>query len=196
MDEIPGSDKAFAELQEIYAAICETPFGLSKKLHTPLPPISGQLEASPYKYSIYAGGQKEKETTITAATRWILSYRSDCPLNRLMAMVSGAETTQADDMKQSLIDHITMVILLKRFPALIGLLQDLRYEVEFLNLDDLGGLEVVLLKTSIETFLPPDDFILQVTQLSGIPAFQEIIDREAINKIPDPLKSELEDSID
>ncbi|MGD2030693.1 MAG: hypothetical protein PVG86_12240, partial [Desulfobacterales bacterium] len=42
MEEISGSDKAFAELQEKYAAICEKPFGLPKKLKTPLPPISNK----------------------------------------------------------------------------------------------------------------------------------------------------------
>jgi len=34
---------------------------------------------------------------------------------------------------------------------------------------------------------------LQVTQLSGIAAFQEIIDREAIEQIPDLLKDSLRD---
>jgi len=54
---------------------------------------------------------------------------------------------------------------------------------------------VVILKASIESFLPPDDFILQITQLSGIPAFQEIIDRDAVEKIPDPLRETLQQAI-
>jgi hypothetical protein len=65
--------------------------------------------------------------------------------------------------------------------------------VETRELADLGGLPVVTLKIPLETFLPPDDFILQITQLSGIPAFQEIINSEAIEKIPDPLQKTLRD---
>jgi len=195
MEEISGSDKAFAELQEQYAAICEKPFGLPKKLKTPLPPISNKLEAIPFRYSLYIGDSPKKATNITAANRWILSYRSECSYNRLKAMVMGTEKRQPDDMKQSLIEHLTMVILLKHFKDLIQLFQDLRYEVAIQKLEELGGLPVVILKASIESFLPPDDFILQVTQLSGIPAFQEIIDRDAVEKIPDPLRESLQQAI-
>lgn len=191
VDEITGSDKAFAELQKTYAAVCEKPFGLPKKLPAPLAPISGQLDATPFKYTVYPGESKDKATTITAAARWILSYRSECPYNRLKAMISGAENRQADDMKQSLIDHLALVVFLKKFPALKQLLNDLRYGVEVVTLEDLGGLPVVTLSASIDTFLPSNDFILQVTQLSGIPAFQEIVDLEAIENLPDPLKNEL-----
>jgi hypothetical protein len=98
-------------------------------------------------------------------------------------------------MKQALIDHLTIVVFLRRFPALTQLFEDLRYEVETKKLSDLGGLPVVILKAPIETFLPPDDFIQQVTQLSGIPAFQEIVDLEAVESLPDPLKESLTDAL-
>jgi hypothetical protein len=195
MQEVPGADKAFAELQEQYAAVCAKPFDLPKKLRPPLPPISNQLEGTPFRYSLHFGDAQEKETNITSPTRWILSYRSECPLSRLNAMLSGKESRQADDMKQALIDHLAIVVFLKRFPALMQLFEDLRYEVETKKLPDLGGLPVVILKAPIETFLPPDDFIQEVTQLSGIPAFQEIVDLKAVESIPDPLKESLKDSL-
>ncbi len=193
MQEVPGADKAFAELQEQYAAVCAKPFDLPKKLRPPLPPISNQLEGTPLRYSLHIGDSQDKGTNITSPTRWILSYKGECPLNRLKAMLSGAETRQADDIKQALIDHLAIVVFLKYFPGLTQLFQDLRYEVETRKLSDLGGLPVVVLKAPIETFLPPDDFIQQVTQLSGIPAFQEIVDLEGLENIPDPLKESLRD---
>ncbi len=195
MSDVPGSDKAFAELQEQYAAICEKPFGLPKKLKPPLPPISSQLDAAPFIYSLYIADSKEKATSITAATRWILSYQSECPYNRLKAMVTGTETRQPDDMIQSLISYLTLGLMLKNFPSLKQLLQDLRYEVEIQQLEELGGLPVVLLKAPVECFLPPDDFILQITQLSGISAFQEIVDLDAVENIPDPLKDVLKGAV-
>jgi len=60
---------------------------------------------------------------------------------------------------------------------------------------DLGNLPVVVLKAPVQTFLPPDDFILQVTQLSGIPAFQEIVDLETVENILDSLKETLKNLI-
>lgn len=110
-------------------------------------------------------------------------------------MLSGKETRQADDMRQALITHLAVVVYLKYFPALTQLLLDLRYEVEIRELSDLGGLPVVLLSAPVSTFFPPDQFILQITQLSGIPAFQEIVDMEAVENIPDPLKESLKKSL-
>jgi hypothetical protein len=71
------------------------------------------------------------------------------------------------------------------------LFEDLRYPVKTRGLGDLGGLPVVVVNASLETFLPPDDFIFQITQLSGIAAFQEIINSEAVEKIPDNPKGAL-----
>lgn len=192
MEDVPGSDKAFAKLQEKYAAVCEKPFGLPKKLQTPLGPIINQIDAAPYRYPLYIDGDREKPTSVIAPTRWVLSYQSDCPYDRLREMVSGAVTRQPEEMKQSLIKHLTMVLLLEQFKEITRLLTDLRYEVEVAKTDDLGGLPVAILKAPIESFLPSDDFIRNVTQLSGVPAFQEIVDFEAVENMPDPLKSDLQ----
>jgi len=195
MDDVPGSDKAFAKLQEQFAAICEKPFKLSRKLQTPLPPISKQLIAVPFEYSLFMGDSKDKATRITAASRWVLSYQSECPYSRLKAMIAGTESRQADDIKQSLVEHLTMATLLEDFTDLVELLKDLRYEVEIQKLKELGGLPIVILKAPLQSFLPSDDFVQNVTQLSGIPAFQELVDLDAVENMPDPLKESLQAAI-
>jgi len=194
MEEAPGSEKAFAELQERYAP-CAQLFDLPKKLQAPLLPISSQLEGTALQYTLSIVSGQEKGTSITCSTKWVLSYQGECPLARLQAMLSGKETRQADDMRQALITHLAVVVYLKYFPALTQLLQDLRYEVEIRELPDLGGLPVAVLSAPVSTFLPPDEFIHQITQLSGIPAFQEIVDMEAVENIPDPLKESLKKSL-
>lgn len=192
MEDVPVSDKAFADLQERYAAVCEKPFGLPRKLQTPLAPIATQLDASPFQYSLAIPGEA-KPIVVSSPTRWVLSYRGECPLSRLRSMVAGTETRVPDEMRQGLVNHIAPVVFLKYFPAVGQLLSDLRYRVEVETLPDLGGLPVVIITAPLSTFLPANDFILQVTQLSGIAAFQEIIDREAIDRIPDLLKDSLRD---
>lgn len=191
-EDIPGSDKAFASLQEKYAALCENPFGLPKKLPHPLPPISSQLEATPFEYPLYFENSKDKPIRVTSPTKWIISYGGGCPLSRLRAMVAGTEPRQIEDMRQAIINHLTLGLFFQNFPALGQLIADLRYEVEIKKLTDLGDLPVVVFKAPVQTFLPPDDFILQITQLSGIAAFQEIIDLEALESIPDPYKDMLQ----
>lgn len=196
MEEVPRSEKAFADLQDLFGTVCEKPFGLPRKLQPPLPPISNQLEMTPFQYPLHIIGSGDKTIHVTSPTRWILSYRSECSINRLKAMVSGTEPRQTDEMRQALINHLSLVVLLRHVPTLTQLLEDLRYQVEIRELKELGNLPVVVLKSPVQTFLPPDDFILQVTQLSGVPAFQEIIDLEAVENISDSLKETLRRLID
>lgn len=196
-DEVPGSEKVFAELAEMYAAVCEQPFGLPKKLSAPLPPISNKIDGTSYQYSLNTGSGTEKITKITCPTRWILSYQSKTSLGRVRKMLAGDdETPQPDEIRQTIIDHLVMVLFLKRFPALRQLLEDLRYTVEVMHLADLGGLPVIILQAPVVSFLPPDDFINNVTMMSGIQEFKELVDLEALNNIPDPLQDVLKSAIE
>ncbi len=189
---MPGADRFFAQLQERYAAVCEKPFGLPKRIHPPLGELSGQMEGSPYKYAIQID---RKDTKVHSPSKWIVSFRTECSLDRLSSMMAGAESRQPEAIKQTLISHLLLVIILEQSKELSALLQDLRYEIEFKKLQEFGGLSVVLLKAPIETFLPPDDFITHITQLSGVPAFQELIDLDSITRINDPLIQSLKNSV-
>jgi len=86
---------------------------------------------------------------------------------------------------------MTLVIFLKNFPALTSLLEDLRYRVEIVELEQFGNLPAVLITAPLDTFLPNNSFVQEVTQLSGIPAFQEIIDLDAVDNFPDTMKDRL-----
>lgn len=193
--EIHGSDKAFAELQERFNTICEVPFQLPKKLQTPLPSISNVLECTPLQYKLDMDGDSSKSVTITSPTRFLISYQSECPLERLRGMITGKEARQTEDMRQALICHLSLVLLLEHFPMLKTLLEDLRYTVDIYQLPDLGNLPAVMITTPLSTFLPPDKFITEVTQLSGIPAFQEIVAKDAIDNMPDLLQESLQNPV-
>jgi hypothetical protein len=189
-EDVPVSDKAFADLQERFAAVAEA-FGLPKKLTTPLPAIATQLDAVPWQYLIACEGGGDKPVTVTSPTRWVVSYRGEYSVARLRAMLSGAEAGQPDEMRQALVNHLAFGVYLKHFPAMKALLEELRYRVELRELADLGNLPVVMLEAPLQTILPPDDFVLQVTQFSGILAFQEVVGVEAVEALPDPLKEAL-----
>lgn len=189
--EIHGSEKAFAELQEMYGHICEAPFQLPKKLQAPLPALSNVIECSPLEYSLELEEDHGNVVSITSPTKFLLSYQSECPLKRLQNILLNREARQPDEMRQGLLCHIALVVFLKNFPALTTLLEDLRYRVEIIQLEQFGNLPVVLVTAPLDTFLPNDGFILEITQLSGIPAFQEIIDLDALENFPDTMRDGL-----
>jgi len=186
--EIHGSEKAFAELQEMYSSICDDPFQLPKKLQPPLPAISNVIECSPLEYSLEIENGTGNVVTITSPTKFLLSYQSECSLKRLHNILQKKEARQPEEMRQALLCHMTLVIFLKNFPALTSLLEDLRYRVEIVELEQFGNLPAVLITAPLDTFLPNNSFVQEVTQLSGIPAFQEIIDLDAVDNFPDTMK--------
>jgi len=189
-DDMPGSDKAFAHLQQLYSAICEVPFNLPKKLKHPLAPISSELEFKEFEYIINLNNT-DKKIIIINPTKWIISYCGECSLSRLNNVITGKEHLSNDDMIKAIINHIALVVYIKHNNDIISLFEDLGYLLEIIKLENLGNLPVVTLQSSLETFLPTDDFISNVTQLSGISAFQEIIEPEAVDNFIDPLSKSL-----
>jgi hypothetical protein len=61
-------------------------------------------------------------------------------------------------------------------------------EVTSLTHPGLSSLPLVVIQSQIPTFLPPESVIAAATELSGIDAFIELIDLEAIRELPDPFR--------
>ncbi|MBV8378501.1 MAG: hypothetical protein JO279_16005 [Verrucomicrobia bacterium] len=81
-----------------------------------------------------------------------------------------------------------MQALIARSSGLSSILSELRYDVTSLTHPGLSSLPLVVLQSHISTFLPPESVIAAATELSGIDAFIELIDVEAMRQISDPFK--------
>jgi hypothetical protein len=51
------------------------------------------------------------------------------------------------------------------------------------------------LSFSLPSFRPSDDLILEATAFSGIPAFIELINTDAVHNIPDPLRVSIDELV-
>jgi hypothetical protein len=83
-------------------------------------------------------------------------------------------------------------LALNRNPGLVQLFHDLRYEVKTESSPDLKGLPVVTITSTLNSFRPADDLIVAATAFSGVPAFIELLDTEAIRQAVDPLQAKLD----
>ena len=81
---------------------------------------------------------------------------------------------------------------MNRNPGLAQLFQDLQYDVKAEALPELKGLPVVTITSTLKSFRPADDLIAAATAFSGVPAFIELLDTEAIRQSVDPLQAQLE----
>ena len=82
--------------------------------------------------------------------------------------------------------------LFETFPEIPELLRELRYDVAIEKRPELGELPLVTLRSALPAFRPSDELIAKATQFSGVPAFIELIDVEALARLHDPLRARIE----
>jgi hypothetical protein len=91
-------------------------------------------------------------------------------------------------MREFLVAALAMQSTLDKFPGIVRLLRDLRYDVQVEKCPGLGDLPLVVISSCVSSFRPADDLVLATCNLSGVPAFIELIDAEAVHQMADPLK--------
>jgi hypothetical protein len=193
-EEVVGADKALAQLQELYRGVCRKPFALSAELdEDPLKLLENRVELYPWEYIHQAKSEREtKAVTITSPVRWVLTYSAGYTLSQVLQAVSGKEQRQVDALRQFVVNALVMHLVLAKYPGIMHLLTDLRYQVSVDKSPSLGELPLVTLSACLPSFRPSDELILTATRFSGVPAFIELIDVDMLGTLQDPLKEHLE----
>lgn len=196
-EDVVGAEKAFAQLRQTYDEVCGKPFALARGLEeAPIAAIENKIELYPWEYAYDAGGATEKKTlTVASPVRWIMSYASAYTLSQLRSLLSGKGDREQATIRQFIVNALAMKMLVERSPGISQLLGDLRYSVTIEKSPVLGELPVVSIAAAVPSFRPQDDLILGAVRLSGVPAFVELIDVEAIHRLEDPLKRRIEDML-
>ena len=194
-DEVPGADRAFARLRERYAAACGRPFGLAKELEDELLSLEPLIDIHPFEYAHTLEGDG-RIVAITSPVRWVIGYRAPYTLAQLEIAVAQRATLRPGDARQFLLGALALQDLLETFSELRELLRELRYEVAIEKRDSLGELPLVTLRSALPTFRPPDALIARAIQFSGVPAFIELVDGDAVGRLPDPLREAIKAALD
>ena len=187
------AEKAYRELSARFKSVAEQkPFSLNAALDSPLDLFAATPVLTPleYPYTAYRG-EASHQITVTTPLKWAISYPEAEP-KRLRELVNGERSNQAAaELSHALLQSVAMVILFEQHPGLAKLFQDLRFPLQILQLDGLGELPVLAVSAPLITRLPEDEIIIQNTQLTGIPSFEEVIETEEIRHLSDPIRQQL-----
>jgi hypothetical protein len=189
-EDIPGAEAAVRKLCEKYNEICGRPFSLSADLgDNAVADLDGRIQLCPWEYTHEAkSGTETKTITVTSPVKTVLTYKSSCSLSQIRLAIAGKGDRRQEDMREFLIAALAMQSTLDKFPGIVRLLKDLRYDVQVEKSPGLGDLPLVVIGSCVPSFRPADDLVLATCNLSGVPAFIELIDSEAIHQMEDPLK--------
>lgn len=190
-DTVKGADAAFKELQTLYQSIAPPkPFSLTKELKPPLEPFGTTLEMTVVEYKHTATtDQQSKNVTITSPFKWVISYPG-YSLARLRELATDRNRS-SDELQRCLLHFLALHIVLARQPGLGKILEALQFPLSTERLPDFGELPITYISSTVSTLRPPDEMIIENTEISGMDAFEEIINIDDIVNLRNPLRERL-----
>jgi hypothetical protein len=171
-EAVPGADKALKELQTAYEAIAGTKlYNLPAELKRPVEVSSSVLEFVPVEYTHAAKTEREtKAVVITSPLKWSLHYTGFGP-RRLHELLT-AKTRSMEDLHEFVMHALLLQVVFARQPGLAKLLEILHFPVATTKRPEFGELPLIVIASSISTVRPPDDVIIESTEISGMNAFE------------------------
>jgi hypothetical protein len=188
---LAASHKVFQDLKSVFgAAVNSKPFSLTRELKSPIEILSSTLELSPMEYPYELKTEREVKTVVlTSSLKWVLTYSGFSP-TRLRALL--ADPHRLDEETARFVLHYAVLhIIVSKQPSIGQMLDALRFGVSTLRWRECGELPITCVASSVPSIRPPDEVILESTEISGRDVFEEIVDVEAIQNLRDPFKERL-----
>jgi len=189
-DPVRGGDRVFKELIGAYEGVAGSrPFSLPRDLKAPIPVDSSALEFAPFEYPHPAKGRRGGKTVrITSPLQWVVSYSGFTP-DRLKEALGAGDSSGATILEQVL--HPLLLHVAFQQKGVAPLFEALRFPVSTRHLPELGNLPITVVSAAIPTMRPPDETIIESTEVSGSNAFEEVVELSAVREVKDPLRDKL-----
>jgi hypothetical protein len=193
--DAPLWDRMLAQLQLSYKPFSARPFDLPSELDQYwLTLVGSHLTLYPWEYSYQAqAGGESKSITMTSPVRWVVSFTSAYTLSHVRQALTGKGERRPEHIRQFVVNALVTQMIIAHTPGLATLFADLRYELQTGSAPELARLPLITITSGLPSFRPTDDLIISATNFSGVPAFIELIDVDALPHLPDPLKVRIEE---
>ena len=190
-EPVRGADALFKDIESMYQTVAAAkPFGVRRELTPPLDFTASSVDVNPLEYSHTAAVKgHSKRVHVTSPFRWVLSYSgySLAELKTLLAAVSPAN----DRLHAFVLHYVTLRCEVVRQAAFTNIFKAVRYKLSVATQPEFGELPLTCISAPIFTVRPPDEIIIETTELTGSDNFEEVIDLEALASLQDPMKDAL-----
>ena len=185
------SDKAFKDLQTLYESLAGTkPFNLPRELTLPLRLIGSGLEITPVDTALaIKSGSDTRTIMVRSPLTWTLTY-SGYPPTRLPDLLK-AKLQTGDELGQFVVSYLLMHVVIANSPGLVSVFDALHFPITTTTVPEFGPLPITRVGVAVSTTRPSDDVILQSAELTGVDAFEEVVNVQDLSNLRDPLKQRL-----
>jgi hypothetical protein len=122
----------------------------------------------------------------------VVSFSSAYTLSQMRQALTDQGERRPEHIRQFVVNALVMQHIINQTPGLTSLFADLRYRLQTDFASDLPKLPLTTITSGLPSFRPSDDLILAATNFSGVPAFIELIDVDALVGLEDPLRARIE----
>jgi hypothetical protein len=204
-DNDANVEKAFKELTAQFESVAgSAPFDLHKELRTPLDLVSWGVELSPVEYAHKVKTPTgEKTITITSPLKWTLSYSGLAPgkltstgftPHRMRELLNN-RSRSTDELRHLVLHYLVMHLVILKQPRVSKVFNDLHFPLVTERIGEFGSLPFTCVSSFITTILPPDEVLIEHTEIAGKDAFEEVVDDQALRTLPDPLRDKIGEMI-
>jgi hypothetical protein len=185
------AERVYKELQALYEKIAPAkPFSLTRELQPPFGLSNVGLEITPLDYSHVAqSGGEARKIMVRRPLTWVLSY-SGFPPNRLPELLD-ARTRVIDELQRFILSYLIIHLATKHQAGVLQVLDALHFPVTTTKLPGFGELPVTLIGAAISTSRPSDSVMLESAELTGMDAFEEVVEPADIASLRDAFKQRL-----
>jgi hypothetical protein len=134
-------------------------------------------------------GDESKTVIVTSPLKWTLTFQGFAHA-RLREMLAGRDRN-TDVVRQHLLHHLVMHIVMSKQTGVADILKALHFPVITERVAEFGEMPITYITSSVSTSLPPDEVIIESTEISGMDAFEEIVNLNDIAQMDNPLKDRL-----
>jgi hypothetical protein len=188
------SEKAYKELQALYASVAPTlPFSLPPDLSPPLSFGGVGLDITPVEYAhVITSGDDTRTITVRKPLTWVLTYAGYGPA-RLPDLLASKQRRAGDELQQFVLGYALLRVVIENSPGLAQMCQALHFPLTSTTSSEYGALPITRIGLGVETSLPSDAVILETAELTGMDAFEEVVNVQDLSSLRDPFKDRLLD---
>jgi hypothetical protein len=186
----PKADLAFKELKALYETISPAkPLNLRRELTPPFSFINQTLEITPLDYvHVVSAESGNRKITVRSPLTWTLTYGGFAP-PRLQEVLD--QQVRGDELQRWIVSYLLIHLVMKYRPGVVQILDGLRFPVTTSTTPEFGPLPMTRIGVGISTVRPSDAVVLESAELTGMDAFEEVVNVDDIQRLPDPLKERL-----
>jgi hypothetical protein len=185
------ADKSFQEIVAAYQAIgAGKPFTIPKDLKPPLEVSITPLELHPHEYTHTAkSGADTKAVTVYSPMKWVLSYPGYSPES--LRVLLAQKNPSGEVLQKYAVHYAVLNWVISKQPLFARTLEALRFPVTSGKIAEFGALPVTFLSAPVATMLPPDEVIVESTEIAGSDVFEEVLDMATFESLRDPLREQI-----